>query len=49
MALKDKTFVNFTPEQAAQYAEGRGFSYPKPVYDAILDYHQGARDVLLGQ
>jgi hypothetical protein len=49
MASKDKTFVNFKAEQAAQYAEGRGHSYPKPLYDAILEYHQGPREVLFGK
>lgn len=43
MTSTDKTFLNFTPSQAAQYAVGRGGSYPGPLYQAILDYH-GTRD-----
>ena len=47
MATKDKTFVNFTAEQAEQYATGRGYSYPPELYQAILDYHEGPHDLLL--
>lgn len=47
MAPKEKTFVAFTPEQAAQYAAGRAQSYPEPLYQAIFDYHNGPRDTLL--
>ena len=47
MTPKDKTFVAFTPEQAAAYAADRGGSYPLPIYEAILDYHNGPREVFL--
>ncbi|KAF2723470.1 S-adenosyl-L-methionine-dependent methyltransferase [Polychaeton citri CBS 116435] len=41
MTSKDTTFLSFTPEQAAQYARGRGGSYPESLYQAIFDYHAG--------
>ena len=47
MTSKDTTFLGFTPEQAAAYAAGRGTSYPRPLYQAILDYHTGERDLFL--
>ena len=47
MATKDRTFVNFTAEQAAQYASVRGTSYPPELYQAIFDYHDGERNLLL--
>ncbi len=47
MASKERTFTHFTPEQAAQYASGRGSSYPQELYDTILSYHQGERNQLL--
>lgn len=47
MTTKEKTFLAFTPEQAAQYASGRGHSYPEPLYQAVLDYHVGQRETLL--
>jgi len=47
MSAPEKTFTNFTPEQAAQYAQGRGTSYPSEIYQAILAYHQGERKSLL--
>lgn len=49
MATKDKTFVKFTPEQAADYAAHRGHSYPTQLYEAIMDYHQGVKEVLIGE
>lgn len=39
MTSRDRTFLNFTPAQAAQYADGRGGSYPAPLYQAIFDFH----------
>jgi len=39
MTSQDHTFLKFTPGQAAQYADGRGGSYPALLYQAISDYH----------
>lgn len=39
MTSQDRTFLNFSPAQAAQYAKSRGGSYPAPLYQAIFDYH----------
>lgn len=47
MATKDKTFVNFTAEQAAQYATGRGPSYPDELYQTIAEYHKGEFRLLI--
>lgn len=47
MNSKDKTFTNFTPEQAAQYATNRGDAYPKQIYEAIIEYHQGEQKTAL--
>lgn len=47
MTSRDKTFVAFTPEQAAKYASGRSHSYPEPLYQALLKYHTGPRETLL--
>lgn len=47
MTSQDKTFVAFTPEQAAKYAADRGTSYPQELYQAILDYHSGSHDLML--
>ncbi|KAI7155361.1 UNC-50 family protein [Hortaea werneckii] len=41
------TFRNFTAQQAAAYASGRGGSYPQPLYQTILDFHQGPRDLCM--
>ncbi|RMZ01009.1 hypothetical protein D0860_07779 [Hortaea werneckii] len=43
----DTTFRNFTAQQAAAYASGRGGSYPQPLYETILDFHQGSRDLCM--
>ncbi|KAI7715735.1 UNC-50 family protein [Hortaea werneckii] len=43
----DTTFRNFTAQQAAAYASGRGDSYPQPLYQTILDFHQGKRDLCM--
>ncbi|RMY72963.1 hypothetical protein D0863_04172 [Hortaea werneckii] len=43
----DTTFRNFTAQQAAAYASGRGGSYPQPLYETILDFHQGRRDLCM--
>ncbi|KAI7084736.1 UNC-50 family protein [Hortaea werneckii] len=43
----DTTFRNFTAQQAAEYASGRGGSYPEPLYETILDFHQGKRDLCM--
>ncbi|KAI7278492.1 hypothetical protein KC345_g5941 [Hortaea werneckii] len=43
----DTTFRNFTAQQAAAYASGRGGSYPQPLYETILDFHQGQRDLCM--
>ena len=43
----DTTFRNFTAQQAAAYASGRGGSYPQPLYETILDFHQGNRDLCM--
>ncbi|RMY51171.1 hypothetical protein D0865_06494 [Hortaea werneckii] len=43
----DTTFRNFTAQQAAAYATGRGGSYPQPLYETILDFHQGPRDLCM--
>ncbi|KAK5114269.1 hypothetical protein LTR62_002520 [Meristemomyces frigidus] len=45
--VPEKTFKSFTPEQAAAYATGRGQSYPEPLYEAIIRYHQGKLDTVL--
>ncbi|KAI7232876.1 UNC-50 family protein [Hortaea werneckii] len=34
-------------QQAAAYATGRGGSYPQPLYQTILDFHQGPRDLCM--
>ena len=47
MTSRDQTFRSFTPEQAAQYASGRGGAYPTPIYQTIMDYHQGKRSLCL--
>ncbi|KAK5173164.1 uncharacterized protein LTR77_003286 [Saxophila tyrrhenica] len=44
MASKDPTFIQFTPAQARAYAQGRGSSYPPPLYDALLAYHTGPKN-----
>ncbi|KAK5125098.1 hypothetical protein LTR85_000772 [Meristemomyces frigidus] len=44
---RDQTFRVFTAEQAAAYATGRAGSYPEPVYQAIMDFHQGKRELCL--
>ncbi|KAI7214126.1 hypothetical protein KC333_g6185 [Hortaea werneckii] len=43
----DTTFRNFTAQQAAAYATGRGGSYPQPLYETILNFHQGKRDLCM--
>ncbi|RMX98289.1 hypothetical protein D0867_12491 [Hortaea werneckii] len=43
----DTTFRNFTAQQAAAYATGRGGSYPQPLYETILDFHQGKRELCM--
>ncbi|KAI6978426.1 UNC-50 family protein [Hortaea werneckii] len=43
----DTTFRNFTAQQAAEYAFGRGGSYPELLYETILDFHQGKRDLCM--
>ncbi|KAI7291590.1 UNC-50 family protein [Hortaea werneckii] len=43
----DTTFRNFTAQQAAAYASGRGGSYPQPLYETILDFHLGNRDLCM--
>lgn len=47
MSGQEETFKSFTPQQASQYARGRGQPYPPELYQAILDYHQGERHLLL--
>lgn len=47
MTSEDKTFRDFTPEQAAAYASGRGGSYPEPLYQDILDFHSGPCETVL--
>lgn len=47
MTTTEKTFFKFTAEQAAAYASGRGGSYPLPLYEHLLNYHQGARNLIL--
>ena len=47
MANKEETFTSFTADQAARYAVDRGFAYPSEVYDAILNFHNGDRHLLL--
>ena len=47
MASREETFRKFTAEQAAKYAAGRGMSYPEPIYNGVLDYHQGKREAVL--
>ena len=44
---RDTTFRAFTPEQAAAYASGRGGAYPEPLYQTIIDYHDGKRELCL--
>lgn len=43
MTSRDETFRSFTPQQAADYAAGRGGAYPAPIYESILDFHTGPR------
>ncbi|KAK4556447.1 hypothetical protein LTR86_006591 [Recurvomyces mirabilis] len=45
--VPETTFKNFSKEQAAQYAAGRGTSYPGPLCQAIMEFHEGKRDVVL--
>ncbi|KAI6904343.1 UNC-50 family protein [Hortaea werneckii] len=40
-------FLGFNAQQAAAYASGRGDSYPQPLYQTILDFHQGKRDLCM--
>lgn len=47
MTSKDTTFRAFTPQDAANYAQGRGSSYPPALYQTILDFHQGDRNLVL--
>lgn len=47
MASNEKTFSAFTSQQAAADAEGRGGSYPQPIYQHILNYHQGPKERFL--
>ena len=47
MTSKDQTFTSFTSEQAAAYASNRGRAYHPALYDRILAYHTGSRDVFL--
>ncbi|EME40269.1 hypothetical protein DOTSEDRAFT_74917 [Dothistroma septosporum NZE10] len=44
---QEKIFTSFTPEQAATYAKNRGLDYPQQLYDTILDFHLGGRNVVL--
>ena len=44
---QEKIFTSFTPSQAATYAKTRGLDYPQQLYDTILDFHQGGRNILL--
>lgn len=46
MTSKDVTFTSFTPEQAAAYASARGAWYPRELYNYILNYHSGTRDIV---
>lgn len=46
MTSKDETFTSFTPEQAAAYAYARGSSYPRALYDRILNCHCGDRNIV---
>lgn len=47
MTSRDVTFRAFTPDQAAQYAAGRGGAYPEPIYQTIIEYHMGKRELCL--
>ncbi|KAJ7218115.1 S-adenosyl-L-methionine-dependent methyltransferase [Mycena pura] len=47
MTCTDNTFVSFTREKAAVYAANRGSSYPSELYQAILEYHHGERNLVL--
>ncbi|TKA72883.1 hypothetical protein B0A55_06653 [Friedmanniomyces simplex] len=47
MSGQEAVFQAFTAEQAANYAIGRANSYPEILYQSILSYHQGPRDLLL--
>ncbi|KAK4549158.1 hypothetical protein LTR36_007616 [Oleoguttula mirabilis] len=44
---RDPTFRVFTAEQAAAYASGRAGSYPDALYQSIMNFHHGKRELCL--
>nr|POF02204.1 putative s-adenosylmethionine-dependent methyltransferase crg1 [Quercus suber] len=47
MSSREETFRTFTPQQAADYAQGRGGAYPSPIYSSILGFHNGPQKLVL--